>query len=115
MIAILDNRCLTDEVLSTTMCLVEQALNAIPLTAESDEPEDLTALTTDHVLLGQENACAPFMPSSERYQSCVQNFVHPKFGRENLSNPMLWHIVMVISKLLMDSQMLWHQTHKCGY
>ena len=53
MIAILDNRNLTDEVLSTTMCLVEQTLNARPLTVVSDDPEDLTALTTNHFLLGQ--------------------------------------------------------------
>ena len=66
MIAILDNRSLTDKVLSTTMCLVEQTLNARPLTAVSDDPEDLTALIINHFLLGQENANAPFMPSSER-------------------------------------------------
>ena len=53
MIAILDNRSLTDEVLSTTMCLVEQTLNARPLTAVSDDPEDLTALTPIHFLLGR--------------------------------------------------------------
>ena len=40
MIAILDNINLTDEVLSTTMCLVEQTLNARPLAAVSDDPED---------------------------------------------------------------------------
>ena len=45
MISILDNRSLTDEVLSTILCLVEQTLNARPLTALSDDPEDLTALT----------------------------------------------------------------------
>ena len=60
MIAILDNRSLTDEVLSTTMCFVEQTLNAGPLKALSDDPEDLTALTPNHFLLGQENASAPF-------------------------------------------------------
>ena len=38
MIAILDNQSLTDEVLSTTMCLVEQTLNARPLTAVTDDP-----------------------------------------------------------------------------
>ena len=48
MIAILENRSLTDDVLSTTMCLVEQTLNARPLTAVSDDPEDLTALTPNH-------------------------------------------------------------------
>ena len=38
MIAILDNRNLTDEVLNTTMCLVEQTLNARHLIAVSDDP-----------------------------------------------------------------------------
>ena len=74
MIAILDNRSLTDEVLSTTMCLVEQTLNARPLTAVSDDPEDLTALKPNHFLLGQENASAPFMPSSERYHDMKKSF-----------------------------------------
>ena len=49
------------------MCLVEQTLNARPLTAVSDDPGDLTALIPNHFLLGRENASAPFMPSSERY------------------------------------------------
>ena len=66
MVAILENRSLTDEVLSTRICLVEQTLNAKPLTTVSDDPEDLTALTPNHFLLGRENASAPFMPSSER-------------------------------------------------
>ena len=74
MIAILDNRSLTDEVLSTTMCVVEQTLNARPLTAVSDDPEDLTALTTNHFLLGRENENAPFMPSNERYHDLKKSF-----------------------------------------
>ena len=74
MIAILDSRSLTDEVRSTTMCLVEQTLNARPLTAVSDDPEDLTALTPNHFLLGQENASAPLMPSSERYHNLRKSF-----------------------------------------
>ena len=67
MIAILDNKSLAHEVLSTTMCLVEQTLNARPLRAVSDDPEDLKALTTNHFLLGRENVSAPLMPSNERY------------------------------------------------
>ena len=74
MIAILDNRSLTDKVLSTTMCLVEQTLNARPLTAVSDDPEDLTALTPNHFLLGRESASAPFLPSSERYHDLRKSF-----------------------------------------
>ena len=38
MIEILDNRSFADELLSTTMCLVEQTPNARPPTAVSDEP-----------------------------------------------------------------------------
>ena len=66
-IAILDKQSLTDEVLSTTMCLVEQTIYARPLIAVSDDPQDLTALTTNSFLLGRENAIAPFMPYSELY------------------------------------------------
>ena len=60
LIAMLDNRCLTVEVVSTTMCLVELTLNARHMTAVSDDPEDLTALITNHFLLGPENASALF-------------------------------------------------------
>ena len=74
MIAILDKRSLTDEALSTTMCLVEQTLNARPLTAVSDDPEYLTALTANHFLLGRKNASAPFMLSSEVYHDLRKSF-----------------------------------------
>ena len=56
------------------MCLVEQTLNARPLTAVSDDPEDLTALTPNHFLLRQENASASFMPCSERYNELRKSF-----------------------------------------
>ena len=35
---------MTDLILSTTMCLVEQILKSRPLTSVSDDPEDLDAL-----------------------------------------------------------------------
>ena len=69
LIAILENRSLADELLSTTMCLVEQTFNARPLTAVSDDPKVLTAVTPNHFLLEQENSSAPFKPSSERYHN----------------------------------------------
>ena len=43
MIIIPGNRALTDESLTTTMCLVEQTLNARPITQASDDPNDLEA------------------------------------------------------------------------
>ena len=48
MIAVLVGRSLTDEVLITTMCLVELTLNARPLTSVGDDPDDLEALTPNH-------------------------------------------------------------------
>ena len=73
-IKIVDNPSLTYKVLSSTMCLVEQTLNARPLTAVSDDPEDMTAITSNHFLLGRQNASAPFMPSSERYHYPRKSF-----------------------------------------
>ena len=68
-ILILDNQSLTEEVLSRgrSMCLVEQILNARPLTALSDDPEDLTALISIHFSLGQENTSGSFRSYIERY------------------------------------------------
>ena len=40
MFAFLENQSVTDGVLSTTISFVEQTLNARPLTAVSDHPED---------------------------------------------------------------------------
>ena len=67
MIAILGNRALTDESLTTTMCLVEQTLNARPTTPASDDPNDLEALTSNHFILGGANICIPFIPNAELY------------------------------------------------
>ena len=67
MIAVLDGRSLTDDVLITTMCLVEQTLNARPLTSVSDDPDDLEALTPNHFLMGRANLAAPFLPDAQRY------------------------------------------------
>ena len=74
MIAILKNRSLIDEVLSATMCFAEESLNARLLTAVSDHPEDLTAVTPNHFLLGRENASAPLMPFSKRYHDLGKYF-----------------------------------------
>ena len=67
MMAIVGNRTLTDDVLFTTMCLVEQILNSRPLTSVSDDPEDLEALTPNHFLLGRANPAIPFIPDAQRY------------------------------------------------
>ena len=67
MIAIVGNRTLTDDVLSTAMCLVEQILNSRPLTSVSDNPKDLEALSPNHFLLGRSSPATPFIPDAQRY------------------------------------------------
>ena len=56
-------------VLSTTMRLVEQVLSARHPTAVIDDPDDLISF-----LLGQENASASFMTSSEHYHDLRNSF-----------------------------------------
>ena len=64
--SILGNRRLTDETLSTTFCLVEQALNNRPLTPVSDDPNELEALTPNHFLLGRSSAALPSAVSGDQ-------------------------------------------------
>ena len=59
MFAILSSRWLTEETLSTTMCLVEQVLNARPLTCASSDPDNFEALTPNHFLLGRASVALP--------------------------------------------------------
>ena len=53
------SRRLTEETLSTTMCLVEQVLNACPLTCASSDPDDFEAITPNHFLLGRDSVSLP--------------------------------------------------------
>ena len=57
MYAVLENRSVTEDVLSTTMCIIEQTLNARPLTPVSTDVNDFEALTLNHFLLGNTNVC----------------------------------------------------------
>ena len=74
MIPVLDGRSLTDDVLITTMCLVEQTLNARPLNSVSDDPDDLEALTPNHFLMGRNNLATPFLPDAQRYTNLRRVF-----------------------------------------
>ena len=86
MFAFLGNRRLTLPMLTTTMCLVDQVLNARPLTPVSDGPEDLEALTPNHFLLGRPVVAEPLMPDSTRYIDC-RNF----YKVTQAYNQMLWN------------------------
>ena len=63
----LGNRSVTGDVLSTTMCFVEQTSNARPLTPVSSDVNDLEALTPNHFLLGNRNVCLPYLPCAEDF------------------------------------------------
>ena len=63
MITVLDGRSLTDDVLITTMCSVEQMFNARPLTTVSDDPDDLEALTPNHFFIGKSKVSDSFPTS----------------------------------------------------
>ena len=58
---------MTDDVLISTLCLVEQTLNVRPLRSVSDDPDDLEDLTPNHFLLGKANLAIPFLPDAQRY------------------------------------------------
>lgn len=51
MTALLNQQTLDDEGLCTLMCEVESIINSRPLTKVSDDPDDLEALTPNHLLL----------------------------------------------------------------
>ena len=57
----------TDEILNTTMCLVEGSLNARPLTLVFKDPDSLEALTPNHFILDQHSLTFPSLRLSENY------------------------------------------------
>ena len=73
--AIIGNRRLTDEFLTTTFCLVEQILSACPLVPASAAATDFDVWTPNHLLLGAAGSGLPSTFSS--------NFDHKRrFARE---------------------------------
>ena len=56
---ILGSRLVTEELLGTTPCLVEQALNSRSITPVSTDSRELDALTPNHFLLGQHATSFP--------------------------------------------------------
>ena len=61
--AVFGNRRLTDEILVTTFCVVEQSLNARSLVPASSDATHLDALTPNHFLLG---TAGSILPSHQR-------------------------------------------------
>ena len=100
--AILESRKLTDEVLNTTMCLVEVSLNARPLTSVSDDPDSLEALTPNHFFLGQHSLTFPSLRSSENYS-------HSKrYAGAHLYANIIWHRWLGDYVPTLNKRVKWH-------
>ena len=96
------NRSVTEDVLSTKMCIVEQTLNARPLTPVSSDVNDLEALTPNHFLLGTTKICLPYLPRAEKFvdhrkvfrqTQAYANLIWDRFRKEylpTLNNRQKW-------------------------
>ena len=74
MVSIIGNRSLTNEVVTTTMGLVEQTLNARPITPASYDPEDLEALTLNHFIQGVQMFVYLLFPMQKFIQTIARCF-----------------------------------------
>ena len=115
--AILGSRRLTLPVLTTAMCLVEETLNKRPITAVSNDPEDLEALTPNHFLLGRAVVPEPLMPDASRYIDCRRMYkvaqaynamIWQRWSKEYLPR---WN---VRSKWANDDERFWMLGNWCG-
>ena len=127
MYAVLGNGSVTEGVLSTTMCIVEQTLNARPLTPVSSDGNDLEALTLNHFLLGNRNVCLPYLPSAEeffdhrklfRQTQVYANLIWDRFWKEylpTLNNRQKWRSTS--NEILKEGDLVWliEDSHKRGY
>ena len=111
----LGNRSVTEDVLSTTMCIVEQTFNARPLTPVSSDVNDLEALTPNHFLLGNRNACLPYLPCAEEFNDYLfrqrqpqANLIWDTFRKEylpTLSNRQKWR--STANETLKEGDLVW--------
>ena len=76
MYAVLGNRSNREDLLSATMCTVEQILNTRTLTPVNSDVNEFEALTPNRFLLGNKNVCLPYLPCAEEF------FDHPKLFRQ---------------------------------
>ena len=127
MYAVLGNRSVTEDILSTTMCIVEQTLNARPLTPVSSDVNDLEALTPNHFLLGNKNVCLPYLPCTEefidrrklfRQTQAYANLIWDRFRKEylpTLNNRQKWR--STANETLKEGDLVWliEDSDKRGY
>ena len=78
---ILGRRRVTEEVLGTTLCLVEQALNSRPITPVSIDSRKLEALTPNHFLLGQHATSFPSLLPEEHFDHKKRSYANAIWSR----------------------------------
>ena len=127
MYAVLGNRSVTEDVLSTTMCIVEQTLNARPLTPVSSDVNDLEALTPNHFLLGNKTVCLPYLPCAEefvdhrklfRQTQAYANLIWDRLRKEylpTLNNRQKWR--STANETLKEGDLVWliEDSNRRGY
>ena len=125
--AVLGNRSVTEDVLSTTMCIVDKTLNARPLTPISSDINDLEALTPNQFLLGNRNVCLPYLPCAEefvdhrklfRQTQAYANLIWDRFRKEylpTLNNRQKWR--STANETLKKGDLVWliEESDKRGY
>ena len=105
MYAVLGNGSVTEDVLSTTMCLVEQTLNARPLTPVSSDATGLEAITPNHFLLGNKNLCLPYLSGAEQFVD------HRKLFRQTQAYAdLIWDRLRKEYLLTLNSRKKWQTT-----
>ena len=112
---------------STTMRIVEQTLNARPLTPVSSDVNDLEALTPNHFLLANRNVCLPYLPCAEefvdhqklfRQTQAYTNLIWDRFRKEylpTLNNWQKWR--STANETLNEGDLVWliKDSDKRGY
>ena len=113
---ILGSRRVTEEVLGTTPCLVEQALNSRPITPVSSDSCELEASTPNHFLFGQHATSFPSLLLGELFDQ-KKRYVRAQSYANAIWSRWLREYVPSLNKRVkcltqFDSTLKWHNS--CG-
>ena len=77
---------LNDEILETVYCQIEAIINSRPLTKLTDDPNDLSPLTPNHLLLSREGVCLSDESDIYRRRWRHVQFIANQFWRKRLKS-----------------------------
>ena len=125
--AVSGNRSVTEEFLSTLICIVKQTLKARPLTPVSSDVNDLEALTPNDFLFFKKNVFWPYLTWAEefidfqklfRQTQAYSDLIWDRFCKEyrrKLSNMQIWRSVVNETPKKGDLVWLIEYSDKRGY